>query len=601
MMFQCKIDLKYYHLGQLLIGGGKMIKALFVAPYKGLAEMVKRMNIPEYIDLDIQNGDLEEGVAIVKRKIHNKHYDLIISRGGTAKLIENMSPVPVIHIDITGYDMLRVFTLLSEVQEKVALVGFSNISNGASVICNILDFDVNVITINKKNEVKSQLLSLRKEGYSIVIGDVVTVKVAEEIGLQGILITSGKEAVLAACEEAKRIYHLISRTTSQNHYFKKAFNHSPLPTVIIKGNEVMATNQSFKEKFLMEKKKEIPLFIKNNLSALIKENNKVVKIQDEKFIYEIMVFYVDKTSSLVGLIICSYRQKNSIKNINIINEITYRPVIGNSQAAQKIKKKIEYFSYNNIPLCIVGENGTGKLTIAQQIHFNKFGKEVPILIINPSLTNQELLQELSNLERTLFLSKKGTVIIKDIHLIEDSVQRNLIANLVRLSTDFQMIGLINANKSFAQSPIYHDFFKSTIHLPPLRHRKDDIKNFVDYFLTRLHTEDGKDIVGIRKEALEHLLGYNWPGNISELRKVIQELRLETETNFIEYETVKTFMKQITGSRENNKEKRMVSIEGTLDDIEKRIIELVLEEEKYHQSNTAKRLGINRTTLWRKLR
>lgn len=118
-----------------------MIKVLLVAPYNGLAETAKNIEVPDDIQLDTTVANLEKGVIEAKRA-EEQGYDIIISRGGTASLIQESVSIPVVHIDITGYDMLRVFTLISGVKSGVALVGFKNISEGSATICNILDFDV---------------------------------------------------------------------------------------------------------------------------------------------------------------------------------------------------------------------------------------------------------------------------------------------------------------------------------------------------------------------------------------------------------------------------------------------------------------------------
>src|SRR5699024_2859652 len=117
------------------------MKTLFIETYSGLAEITKKMDIQDDIDLDITIANLEEGVQAAKLA-EKQGYEVIISRGGTATMIQNQVSIPVVHIDISGYDMLRVFTLIRGIKEGVALVGFANISQGAATICNILEYDV---------------------------------------------------------------------------------------------------------------------------------------------------------------------------------------------------------------------------------------------------------------------------------------------------------------------------------------------------------------------------------------------------------------------------------------------------------------------------
>jgi len=80
------------------------MKVLLIAPYQGLAELAKKIRLEQGLDLDVEVGNLEEGVKIAKKAVNNG-YDVIISRGGTAQMIQREVLIPVAHINISGYDM----------------------------------------------------------------------------------------------------------------------------------------------------------------------------------------------------------------------------------------------------------------------------------------------------------------------------------------------------------------------------------------------------------------------------------------------------------------------------------------------------------------
>src|SRR5690625_815760 len=141
------------------------MKTLFIAPYSGLAEIAKKMDIQDDIDLDITIANLEEGVQAAELA-EKQGYEVIISRGGTATMIQNHVSIPVVHIDISGYDMLRVFTLIRGIKEGVALVGFANISQGAATICNILEYDVKMVTIKSRRS-EEHTSELQSRGHLV--------------------------------------------------------------------------------------------------------------------------------------------------------------------------------------------------------------------------------------------------------------------------------------------------------------------------------------------------------------------------------------------------------------------------------------------------
>src|SRR5699024_8343549 len=190
-------------------------KVMFISPYRGLVNIINSIEMPSELDVSVEVGNLEEGGELVI-EAEKKGYYLIISRGGTASQIEEIVSIPVIHIEITGYDILRIIAMITGVDTKVALVGFPNISEGAATICSILEYDVNLITINSQTEVEEVLYHLKNEDYSVVIGDVVTVKHAKEAGLQGVLLTSGREAVFDSLKVGLRMFELLEN--NQKNY-----------------------------------------------------------------------------------------------------------------------------------------------------------------------------------------------------------------------------------------------------------------------------------------------------------------------------------------------------------------------------------------------
>jgi DNA-binding NtrC family response regulator len=144
--------------------------------------------------------------------------------------------------------------------------------------------------------------------------------------------------------------------------------------------------------------------------------------------------------------------------------------------------------------------------------------------------------------------------------------------------------------------LYEELAKLTIELPLLNDRIEDIENLTRLFIHDFNTLYGKQIVGIRKDSIDILKQYNWRGNINQLKQVIGESVLLANQPFIE----KDLIQHVMQSDQINKDHEKIDLSGTLEEIEKRIIQRVWLEEGMNQTNTAKRLGINRTTLWRKL-
>lgn len=184
------------------------MKVMAIAPYEGLKELMVQVAGGENFEFEAASGDLEKGVELAKQAEANGT-DLIISRGGTAELIQQEVSIPVVDIEVSGYDMLRVLTLAKGYPGKAAIVGFPMIADGASAVCEILDIRIDACTVSDERDVEPVLLQLKEQGYQIIIGDVITIEKAEQLGLNGLLLTSGKESIAKAFAYAKKLYSFL--------------------------------------------------------------------------------------------------------------------------------------------------------------------------------------------------------------------------------------------------------------------------------------------------------------------------------------------------------------------------------------------------------
>ncbi|MDC3425838.1 PrpR N-terminal domain-containing protein [Aquibacillus sp. 3ASR75-11] len=583
-----------------------MIKTLVIAPYPGMVELMKKYRLEQSdLDIDIEVGDLEKGLEIAKRS-EELGYDVIISRGGTASLIQQHISIPVVHIDVTGYDMIRVLTLIKGMEDKAALVGFPNICQGAATLCSILDLHIKTISINSGSEVKEHLLQLKSEGYSVIIGDVVTVQAAEQIGMQGILITSGKESIMEAFEEAKRIYALFSSIRKESNLLLQTLHQLPYPIALINHDyKIQECNDRFKREIEVD-----PLLQDTSISGLLKRilqegvsDSITTKIGNK--IITVHGFLVGDTDNCAVLVFQrSHFGSNSEEAIFVKTNIPHTPLVGSSEFVQSTKKSIHSLTTSNRPVLIIGEPGTGKETLTETIHAERYGSNSPMVIANcDQVTEHDLdnLLESSTLQETTF-----TLVLKNIHLIRPTLQQHLLTTIKRIPTKASIISIseIRMGDQIEKKQFSHDLYyqlaELTIRIPPLKNRKGDIDALVQSFITELHTTFGKETVGIRSDALEKLKTYDWPGNINQLRQAIGELTFHSQGIFIEVTEVERLLSEYQRDDDVKKEEPVIPLHGTLEDMEQLIIQKVLDQEGNNQSKAAERLGINRSTLWRKL-
>ncbi|MDH4264580.1 MAG: sigma-54 dependent transcriptional regulator, partial [Deltaproteobacteria bacterium] len=224
----------------------------------------------------------------------------------------------------------------------------------------------------------------------------------------------------------------------------------------------------------------------------------------------------------------------------------FNAVVGRSNKVHEVFQILRRVSPTNATVLIFGESGTGKELIAQAIHHNSLRAGGPFLAVNCASLPESLLEsELFGHEKGAFtnaytskegrfeLSDKGTIFLDEIGDLSLTTQAKLLR--VIQEKEFERVGgtrtikvdvrIISAtNKDLAKEvegkkfreDLFYRLNVIAITLPPLRERKEDIREFVEYFLKKFNAENKKQVEEISPRALDLLMRYHWPGNIREL-------------------------------------------------------------------------------------
>lgn len=582
------------------------IRTLVIVPYEGLREVVKQVSQnQDMFDIEIYLGNLEEGVDIAKGK--EASFDLIISRGGTAALIEKEVSIPVIDIQVSGYDMLRVLTLVNGYPGKAVIVGFENISQGASTICSLLELDIQTLTIDSGEEVYEVLKELDQKGYQLVIGDVVTVNAAKNMGLTGVLITSGHEAVLEAFEEARSVYRLYSSLNRELSLFKSILHGQNQAWIIFNENgKVVDQSQEASRLFATLSQNEKDDIKKMAIEHLKEENNQLNVVRSQRDIWFIECKRIECSDEIYSFIQLEKKIEKTTEWSGVeFDIISSAPIInGVSDSIIRIKENIPLIAETNHSVWIQGEVGTEKELIAHSIHRQSNRSSLPFVTIHCELIKDDewghVLQKLSNTSDSL-----GSLYFNNIDRTSTERQNEIRKFIQRLEGAPRVIVssmedvLSKVNRELFNQELYFTLSAINITIPPIRDRKEDIESSIQYYISVFHGKYGKQVVGIKKEGIELLKEFSWPGNVKQLRQIIEQLVIQSSGYYIETAEVEKVLQSFdsrTGVGLCN-----INLHATLQEMERQIILQVLEEEENNQSNAAKRLGINRSTLWRKLK
>ena len=290
-------------------------------------------------------------------------------------------------------------------------------------------------------------------------------------------------------------------------------------------------------------------------------------------------------------------------------------VIGHSNALVEIKNVIKRVASEDFPVLITGESGTGKKLISKKIHSISNRKDNECITVHCSAIEESALEiELfGTTDRAGILEKAngGSIILDSVDELPLGIQAKLlramisgeIYNIDGSSPKSVNVRIISTSKVSLDKKVQEGLFREDLlyrlniiglEMPSLQDRQDDIKVLSEYFLNQGKSKEDSKL--LTKSAIEKLMTYNWPGNIQELRNVMERTFILADDRYIDSNHLPDFVRE-TKIIENETESFM---EMTLHDLEKRHICRTLEHLDGNKTRAAKKLGITVKTLYNKL-
>ena len=303
----------------------------------------------------------------------------------------------------------------------------------------------------------------------------------------------------------------------------------------------------------------------------------------------------------------------------------FENIVGNSEAMEKVYRLIEKMSGISSNVLIVGETGTGKELVARAIHYNSERSDRPFVAVNCGSLTESLLESelfghlkgaftgaIANQEGFFRKADKGTLFLDEISEVSHGLQVKLLRAIQErevipvggrepLRFDVRLIAATNrlledeVKKGTFREDLFYRINVITIPLPPLRDRKEDVPLLVNHFLQKYAQRLGKPSVKILREAMQALVNYDWPGNVRELENMIERAVALCEEDLIERTDLPDKLTQVRIAIRDLDEYEM-----TLDALEEQHIKKVLQKVSGDKVKASLILGINLSTLYRKL-
>jgi DNA-binding NtrC family response regulator len=331
---------------------------------------------------------------------------------------------------------------------------------------------------------------------------------------------------------------------------------------------------------------------------------------------------------------------------------TFTNIIGNSGPMQEVFALISKVINTDVTVLVCGESGTGKELVAQAIHNQSLRGDHPFVKLNCVAIPEGLLEsELFGHEKGAFtgasgmkpgkfeLANTGTIFLDEIGDMSLATQAKMLR--VLQEREFERVGgtktvkidvrvIAATNKDLSQAvqdkafreDLYFRLNVFSIHLPPLRQRKEDIVALIDHFLQtnrrraphpQRRKDDDQTLIesasldegcgpkAVSREAMDILMEYNWPGNVRELENCIQRAIVMAEGDTVGPECLPIHIQNVGKKNKFRIQTKTDNLDRTIDGIEKQLIIEALRETGGVQSKAAKSLGISERSLWHRVK
>ena len=322
------------------------------------------------------------------------------------------------------------------------------------------------------------------------------------------------------------------------------------------------------------------------------------------------------------------QQQNQVMAEQLATTAGFEGIIGKSRPIQQVIQTARQVAASDIPVLIMGESGTGKELIARAIHINSRRRKQRLVALNCAGLSESILEdELFGHVRGAFTgahgdhegkfeyADRGTLFMDEIGDMPGAMQAKLLrvlenGEVVRVGSnepikvDVRLISATNRDldEMVAEKQFREDLFFRikgvTIHLPPLRERREDIPLLTYYFLQQAAERYGKVNEGLKPETQQLLMGYSWPGNVRQLKNVVENMVVLSPAGELGPESLPPEIRPASGPPTGGMN-NLVGI--SIEQAERELIRNTLKMVNGNREQAAKILGIGERTLYRKIK
>ena len=607
----------------------------------------------EPIEISVQGL---EGAISAGKQMERAGVEGIVGRGGTSHLLRENLQIPVLSIPLTYLDLLSSAKEAASKGKKVLLTTFRSRISDLTIIEEIFPIELKQGIFDNSESLERVILSAKKQGCEVVIGGGMSMKLASQYGLHGVELKTARETVLSVIDDAKAIIRSRRKEQEKTERYRCIVDSVSEGIIAVdRKGEIISINKSARD-ILQLREEDVSgrpvrtLIPQSPVLKVITTGrsvlNKVETIKGSLFVTNHVPVIIG--SDLVGgvstfkdmsTVVKAEREFRRSCAKGLVAKYSLDDVVHKSQVMEDVIKRAKRFAGSDSTLLIAGETGTGKEILAHGIHAIGARRRKPFVSINCAALPEQLLEsELFGYEDGAFtgsrrggkpglfeIAHEGTIFLDEIGATPQSVQTRLLRVLQEkevmrigadrlISVNVRVIAATNKelHREVQLGNIREDlFFRLNIlhiHLPPLRNRTGDLPLLMNTLIKRTAKKYNVKAPSVPDSCIKRLMAYAWPGNVRQLENFVERFLLLSEDRF-RMEIFDELFDELTAYTATNRSSGNPQVSmveqhyagSNAGNHGSREIWKALEEEQFCKSRAARRLGMSRTTLWRKLK
>lgn len=610
-----------------------------VLPDSSLIDQTRLAFGENHKDIRIEVGFDEHGVKKAAA-LAAEGYEIIISRGRTALLIQQRNPdLTVVKIPFTVLDVFQTIQRVNLLGKSIGVIAYSRIISGLDQFGTMLGASIRFYPLDSPGDIEAKVKQAVEDKVDFIVGGAVTEGTVKKYNMPFAVIENSPESLKQAAQEANNIAQVRQQEKAKGNLFKAVLDYTSDGIISVDAGGLITVFNHVAEKFThvtaadalgkhiqqVWPESELDRVLnsrRQDLGQLHSINNEQVVCNKVPIcVNELVVGAVINFQAVTELQQVEAKVRRRLFATGHIAKHRFDEIIGSSTQLQKSVSLAKDFARTDSAILIQGETGSGKEIFAQSIHNGSRRRHGPFVALNcAALPAQILESELFGYVGGAFtgasqkgkaglfeIAHGGTLFLDEIAEMEYITQGKLLRVLqekqvMRLGSDrltpvdVRIIAATNKplKKLVSDNKFRADLFYRLnvlqLRLYPLRERREDIIPLASFFLHEYATRLRRS-PEFTPKALAELNRYDWPGNVRELQNVIERVLATLKDTKIDVDLIQQHLED---PQESEIFTKLVS-----DEIEE--IRQALLLTKGNHTEAAKMLGISRSTLWRKLR